>query len=163
MTTDVGQVSENLCDAFYFTRFNFCIDPNALDFIQSSNQYLTAEMAEVKENINALFDPTGNGLEPDLLGVLESILRIHSISAQELFFKWESYCLKMGSEDTKLDLETARMFQKDVQDGVERTYQGRNTQRGSERKPAVNATPRAVTNGDVFGMYVKFTACFVVY
>ena len=109
-------------------------------------------MAEVKDNINALFDATGNGLSPDVLGVLESIQRLYSLSSQELFFKWESYCLKMGSEETQLDLDTARMFQKDVQDALERSYQGKQSERKSDRKSAVGATPRAVPNGDVFGM-----------
>jgi len=110
-------------------------------------------MAEVKENVNALFAPTKPSLGEDIMGVLESIMRLHSISAQELFYKWESYCLKMGSEETTLDLATVRMFQKDVQDNLERSHQGKHTARGSERKPTVSATPRAVGNGDVFGMY----------
>ena len=113
-------------------------------------------MAEVKENLNALFDPTGAGLPPDILGVLESIQRLYSLSSQELFFKWESYCLKMGSEETKLDLDTSRMFQKDVQDALERSNQGKQV-RGSERKSNVSATPRAAQNGDVFGMLDELT------
>jgi len=112
-------------------------------------------MAETQnENLNALFAPSGNGLEPDILGVLESILRLYSITPQELFYKWESYCLKMGSEETKLDLGTARMFQKDVQDGLERSHQGRH----SERKPVVSATPRTTgKSGDVYGMLDELT------
>ena len=109
-------------------------------------------MAEVKENINALFSPASDGLSPDILGVLESILRLHSISEQELFYKWESYCLKMGSEETKLDLNTARMFQKDVQESLERAYQGKHNSRDSARKSAVGSTPRVAGTGDVFGM-----------
>ncbi|KAK5085548.1 DNA-directed DNA polymerase alpha subunit pol12 [Lithohypha guttulata] len=110
--------------------------------------------AAQNENLNALFAPVGNGLEPDIVGVLESILRLYSITPQELFYKWESYCLKMGSEETVLDLPTARMFQKDVQDGLERSHQGKH----SERKPIVNATPRtAVKSGDVYGMLDDLT------
>jgi DNA polymerase alpha subunit B len=109
-------------------------------------------MTEVKENINALFAPASDGLSPDVLGVLESILRLHSISEQELFYKWESYCLKMGSEETKLDVNTARMFQKDVQESLERAYQSKHTGRDSARKSAVGSTPLAANTGDVFGM-----------
>jgi len=106
------------------------------------------------ENLNALFAPAGNGLEPDILGVLESIQRLYSITPQELFYKWESYCLKMGSEETKLDLETARMFQKDVQDSLDRSHQGKQ----SERKPAVSATPRTTgKSGGVYGMLEELT------
>ena len=111
-------------------------------------------MTESKENINALFAPSSDGLPEDILGVLESVLRLHSISAQELYFKWESYCLKMGAEETKLDLNTARMFQKDVQDSLERGHYAKQHGRGSDRKPTVATTPRAVSNGDVFGMLV---------
>ncbi len=116
-------------------------------------------MTEAKENLNAVFDPAGNGLPPDILGVLESTLRLHSLTAEELFIKWEVYCLKMGSEETKLDLETASMFAKDVQESVERgdsrVQQGNKLAPKSDRKSAVHATPRAVGTGDVFGMYAS--------
>ena len=115
-------------------------------------------MTDTKENFNALFSPTGDGLDPSVLEVLESVQRLFSISPQEIFYKWESYCLKMGSEETKLDLDTARMFQKDVQDNFERNaQQGKPMGRASEKKTAVSATPRGVTNGDVFGMLDEIT------
>lgn len=115
-------------------------------------------MADSKENISALFVPTGDGLSPDILSVLESTQRLHSISAQELFYKWESYCLKMGSEETRLDLDTARMFQKDVQDQLERGNQGKpNHTAASGRKSNVGATPRAANSSDVFGMLDELT------
>lgn len=112
-------------------------------------------MADVQnENLNSFFASSGSGLESDVLGVLESILRLYSLTPQELFWKWESYCLKMGPEDTTLDLGTARMFQKDVQDSLERSHQGSH----SERKPMVSATPRsAVRSGDVYGMLDELT------
>lgn len=110
--------------------------------------------ATQNENLNALFSPAENGLEQDVLGVLESIMRLYSINAQELFWKWESYCLKMGPEDTKLDLPTARMFQKDVQDSLENNHQGKQ----STRKPTVTATPRStVKSNDVYGMLDELT------
>ena len=114
-------------------------------------------MTAIKENVYARFDPSGNGLSPDILGVLESIQRLYSLSSEELFFKWESYCLKMGSEETKLDLDTARMFQKDVHEALERSHQGKQNVRGSERKSGVGATPRTVQNGDVLGMLDELT------
>ena len=119
-------------------------------------------MTDMKENLNAAFDPTGNGLSSDILGVLESVLRVHSLTTDELFIKWEVYCLKMGIEETKLDLETARMFAKDVQDSVERgertQHSGPKSAVKSDRKSAVHATPRAGGNADVFGMYVMAIA-----
>ena len=110
-------------------------------------------MAEMKEDLDSYFGASfDNGLPLDVLGELESILRLHSISAQELFYKWESYSLKMGSEETKLDLDTVRMFKKDVQDCLEREHRAKHTGR-IDRRSAVAATPRPAANGDVFGMY----------
>ncbi len=107
----------------------------------------------MKEDLNSYFCPSSdNGLPADVLGELESTLRLHSISPQELFYKWESYSLKMGSEETKLDLDTVRMFKKDVQDGLERDNRGKHATR-TDRRNGVAATPRSALTGDVFGMY----------
>lgn len=110
-------------------------------------------MSEIKEDVNGYFCPSADtGLPIDILGELESILRLHSISPQELFYKWESYSLKMGSEETRLDLDTVRMFKKDVQDGLEREHRGKHANR-SDRRSTVAANPRGAVAGDVFGMY----------
>ncbi|KPI38241.1 DNA polymerase alpha subunit B [Cyphellophora attinorum] len=121
-------------------------------------------MSDEKENLNALFAPAAaDGLPEDILGVLESTQRLHSISAQELFYKWESYCLKMGSEETKLDLDTSRMFQKDIQDQLERGNQGKHAANtrglgGKQVNAPVGATPRGVKDSsDVFGMFDDLT------
>jgi DNA polymerase alpha subunit B len=120
-------------------------------------------MTAMKENLNARFDPAGSGLPAEILDVLESILRVHSLTADELFIKWEVYCLKMGSEETKLSLETARMFSKDVQDSVGRGERTQQTAPKSaiktERRSNLHATPRAGGNTDVFGMYVRPGPC----
>ncbi len=121
----------------------------------------------MKENLDARFDPTGNGLGSDILDVLESILRVHSMSVDELFIKWEVYCLKMGSEETRLDLETSRMFAKDVQDSVERGERahqsGPKSAIKSERKNNLHATPRGGGNTDVFGLYVDIAVILADY
>lgn len=111
-------------------------------------------MAQPTEELNALFAPSSSDeIPPDVLGELQSILRLHSISPPELFYKWESYSLKMGSEETKLNLETVRMFKKDVQDVLERESRGRTHIRSADKRSRVAATPRnVVSNGDVFGM-----------
>lgn len=112
-------------------------------------------MAEGKENLDALFATSpDNGLPPDILGELESMLRLHSTTPKELFYKWESYCLKMGSEETKMNLDTIRMFKKDVQDAVERESRGKHSTRISDKRPTVSATPRNASSGNVFGMCV---------
>jgi DNA polymerase alpha subunit B len=111
-------------------------------------------MEDVAQELNELFASSApDGLPHDVLTELQSILRLHAISPQELFYKWESYSLKMGSEETKLDLATVRAFKRDVQDSLEREIRGKNSHmRSAEKKSGVTATPRAV-NSDVFGMY----------
>lgn len=109
-------------------------------------------MTEIKEGLNRYFSLSADSsLPPDILSELESILRLHSLSPQELFYKWESYSLKMGAEETKLGLDTVRMFKKDVQDGLEREHRGKHAGR-TERRSGVAPTPRGAVTDDVFGM-----------
>ena len=112
-------------------------------------------MASVKENVLHLFAPGQDDLSADIMAELESMLRVHSISPQELFYKWESYSLRMGSEDTKLELGTVRMFKKDIQDSIETA---RHVAGDSVRK-SVSATPRTNGHGgdNVFGMLDEMT------
>jgi DNA polymerase alpha subunit B len=110
------------------------------------------DMDDVTVELNELFAATSpDGLPKDVLAVLQSILRDHSIPPQELFYKWESYCLKMGAEDTKLDLETVRLFKRDVQEALERESRGK-ASRQTDKRSTVTATPRAANTADVFAM-----------
>lgn len=107
---------------------------------------------EIVDELNELFAGAApGGIPKDVLAELQSILRVHSIAPQELFYKWESYCLKMGAEETKLNLDTVRMFKRDVQDTLERESRGKAGRHAESRKPTA-ATPRATTTSDVFGM-----------
>ncbi|PGH27689.1 hypothetical protein AJ80_00704 [Polytolypa hystricis UAMH7299] len=111
-------------------------------------------MEDTVEELNDVFARScPSGLPNDVLGELQSILRLHSTTPQELFYKWESYCMKMGAEETVLDLATARGLKKDIQDTLERESRGKNHLRGSEKKSTMSATPRAIANNhDMFGM-----------
>jgi DNA polymerase alpha subunit B len=103
--------------------------------------------------LNALFATPGTELELDVLSELQSIMRLHSIPPQELFYKWESYSIKMASDDLKLNIESARALKKDVQDGLEREIRSKTHVRSADKRGG--ATPRNISsNGDVFGMYV---------
>ena len=108
-------------------------------------------MATAKVELNELFAiPPATELPSDVLGELQSILRLHSISPEELSYKWESYTIKMGSEQTKLDLDTARAFKKDLQEMLERESRGKAHVRSVDKR---GATPRSTGKGDdVFGM-----------
>lgn len=110
-------------------------------------------MANIKDELNDLFAiPPINELPPDVMRELQSILRLHSISPQELSYKWESYTIKMGPE-TKLDLVTTRAFKTDIQELLEREARSKAHVRSVEKRVA--HTPRIVgKNTDVFGMQV---------
>ncbi|KAI7574638.1 DNA polymerase alpha 70 kDa subunit, partial [Hortaea werneckii] len=91
-------------------------------------------------------------LPDDVAAELQHIVRLLDLNPQEVFFKWESYVIKMGVESTKLDLKTVRDFKKDLQDALERESRAKGqpvAHGGSAKK--TSATPRA-TGGDVFGM-----------
>lgn len=112
-------------------------------------------MSTITEELNRIFAiPPAEELPLDVLGELQSICRLHSISAQELSYKWESYTMKMGTEQTKLDITTVRAFKKDLQEIVEREARSKSHLRSTDRRGAF-ATPRNATKGgDVFGMCV---------
>ncbi|KAF2429779.1 DNA polymerase alpha 70 kDa subunit [Tothia fuscella] len=105
------------------------------------------ETTELQER----FAAPNEELKPEILSELESILRLHRISPEELSYKWESYCMKMGAEETKLDLKTTRDFKKDIQEILERESRSK-MQKGHEKRN-IHATPRAgVGGGDVMSM-----------
>jgi hypothetical protein len=113
---------------------------------------LLRKMTEItNEEIQERFGPAaGAELEADVLTELRSIMQLHSIDVQELWYKWESYSMKMGSDDMKLNIETATALKKDVQDGLER--ESRKAHLHTNKRGG--ATPRsAPNNSDVFGMW----------
>ncbi|KAI4125743.1 MAG: hypothetical protein LQ338_004107 [Usnochroma carphineum] len=94
---------------------------------------------------------------PEVKIELESICRLHSISPEELFYKWESYSMKMGQERTRLDVTTVREFKKDLQESVEREAKSKSHMRSVDKRGAY-ATPRnAAKSGNVFGMLDSVT------
>ncbi|KAM0435341.1 hypothetical protein ACHAPT_003435 [Fusarium lateritium] len=88
-------------------------------------------------------------LEADILSELQSIMRLHSLSPEDLFFKWESYCIKLDTDAQIVTLEGLRNLKQSIQDELEKTQ--RQVHVKTERKVA--GTPRGVAKGgDVFGM-----------
>ncbi|KAJ4362477.1 DNA-directed DNA polymerase alpha subunit pol12 [Neocucurbitaria cava] len=89
----------------------------------------------------------------DVLAELKSMLDLYSISPEELDFKWQAYNLKMGGEENKMDLKTARDFKKTVQDALERESRGKAQQRNDVKRG--QPTPRA-KGGDMYDMLEGF-------
>jgi len=115
---------------------------------------VNANMEDVVDELNNLFaGSSSTPLSKEVITEMRSILRLHSISPQELFYKWESYCLKMGAEETVMDLETVRSLKRDIQEALERESRGKNHLRNVEKRNVIPATPRGIGNNqDVFGM-----------
>jgi DNA polymerase alpha subunit B len=110
-------------------------------------------MDAVATELHDRFSLPSTDLGKVMLTELQSILRIHDITPEDLSFKWESYCMKMGAEETHLDAKTIQDFKKDLQDSLEREIRGK-INKGPEKR-TVAATPRAgVTNVDMFDLYV---------
>jgi DNA polymerase alpha subunit B len=109
-------------------------------------------MAEPADSqLQEVFSSASPNLEPDVLAELSSVMRLHQIDPQELWYKWESYSMKMGLDDMKLNIDTARALKQDVQDGLERENRSKAQVLNSTRRGG--ATPRNVTNaGDVYGV-----------
>lgn len=105
--------------------------------------------------LHEFFSPN-KPLEPDVLSELQSVMRLHNLSAQDLFFKWESYCIKMDIDAQAVSLSTVRNLKQTIQDALE---SGQSSRKMAGR---VSATPRAPGAargagggggvGDVFGV-----------
>jgi len=109
-------------------------------------------MADTQAAINERFAPPDATLPEDVMGELQHIVRLLGLTVEELFYKWESYAIKMGVETTQLSIRTARDFKKDLQDTLERESRAKgHVVHHSVGKKAA-ATPRAGGGGDVFNM-----------
>ncbi|KAI9652949.1 MAG: DNA-directed DNA polymerase alpha subunit pol12 [Alyxoria varia] len=113
-----------------------------------------------KAALNSHFSPRGGSLQPDVLIELSSILNLHDLTPQDLFYKWESYSMKMGLEpsaSSKMDAKTARDLKRDISDAVEREARQRSgpgkSGAADRRGTGATKTPRnKVAGGDMFGM-----------
>ncbi|OQO14511.1 hypothetical protein B0A48_01389 [Cryoendolithus antarcticus] len=106
--------------------------------------------------LHTLFSPHAP-LPSDVLHELLSLTSLLSLTPEELFYKWESYAFKMGTETTLITYKTVKDFKKDLQDALERESRAKAPHASVKR--AVAATPRGAArgNGDVFGMMEGLT------
>jgi DNA polymerase alpha subunit B len=104
--------------------------------------------AELTDRFERYCDTKDASLPADVLAELQSMLRLYSISAEELDFKWQAYSIKMGGED-KMDLKSTRDFRKTIQDTLERDSRGKAQQRNDSKR--AQPTPRA-KGGDMYDM-----------
>ncbi|KAI0874174.1 DNA polymerase alpha/epsilon subunit B [Hypoxylon argillaceum] len=107
--------------------------------------------AEIEE-LNELFATGNKPLEHNVVVELRSAMQLHSLSAQDLYFKWESYCMRLEMADMTLSVETLGALKQDLLDALERSNRSQQVQIKTEKR--TGATPRsaAKNGGDVFGM-----------
>lgn len=106
----------------------------------------------VVEELNERFATGGKELQPDVVAELQSIMRLHDLDVQGLFFKFESYSIKLEMDGMNVSMDTLRAFKQDLKDALERSNRSQPHIK-SEKRPGV--TPRSVAagkGGDVFGM-----------
>jgi DNA polymerase alpha subunit B len=113
---------------------------------------MDASTTELTERFERYCDTKDHEFPSDVLAELQAMIRLYSISAEELDFKWQAYNMKMGGEESKMDLKTARDFKKTIQDALERESRGKAQQRTEVKRS--QPTPRA-KGGDMYDMYVE--------
>ncbi|KAH8599695.1 DNA polymerase alpha/epsilon subunit B-domain-containing protein [Bisporella sp. PMI_857] len=86
--------------------------------------------ASIDSELKERFASVNAEIEPDVLAELQSIMRLHAIDSQELWYKWESY--------------------KHIQDELERENRSKAHVLSSNKRGG--ATPRSANTGDVFGI-----------
>lgn len=96
----------------------------------------------------------GGAIESDILAELQSIMRIHDLTVDDLFFKWESYCIRLDLpvESGALTLANVRNMKQNIQDELEKSHRAAQAPASARNERKVTATPRANGNSDVFGM-----------
>ncbi|KAK4505673.1 hypothetical protein PRZ48_003638 [Zasmidium cellare] len=108
-------------------------------------------MADLEGQIDQFFAAPDSKLPQDVMTELLHILQLMSLSPEDLYYKWDSYVIQMGTETTKLDYKTVRDFKKTLQDALERDSRNKHAVQGAAKR--TTATPRATGGGgDVFGM-----------
>ncbi|KAF3902913.1 hypothetical protein AA313_de0209494 [Arthrobotrys entomopaga] len=100
-------------------------------------------MADKEELVDKFGD-----LPEEVLTELQSMLSIYTIDAEELFYKWEEYCLK--HEDVKPNLKNIMAFKQDTREQFEIEMRSKSK---TAQTPAGRSGPRTAKNaGDMFNM-----------
>lgn len=107
----------------------------------------------VVAELNERFGAANTELSPDVIYELQSIMRLHELDVQDMFFKWESYCIKMDMDQPKMSMSTVRKFKQDLQDTLERANRAQALEQvKTEKRQGGTPRPGARNNSDVFGM-----------
>ena len=86
---------------------------------------------------------------------LKSMLRLYDITPEELFFKWESYCIRLGYDsDVKISVEHVTDFKRDVQKMLEAEVRGKRGVGGGGKAAGTRVIKAEMVEGgvDVLGL-----------
>ena len=109
----------------------------------------------VVAELNEHFGAEGKELEPDVINRLRSIMNLHQLSPQDLFFKFEAYSISVNLDRKSLTLETLSAFKENLQEALDRS---KRTQAHIKTERRAGVTPRNVVKGsDVYGMLDSLT------
>ncbi|KAL1844678.1 hypothetical protein VTK73DRAFT_2044 [Phialemonium thermophilum] len=104
----------------------------------------------VVAELNERFASGDRELEPDVVAELRSIMRLYDLSPEDLFFKFESYSMKMELEGVNPSIQVLRAFKQDIQSSLERSHRAQAHVKSEKR---AGATPRSTAKGaDVFSV-----------
>ncbi|POS83706.1 hypothetical protein EPUL_003086 [Erysiphe pulchra] len=113
----------------------------------------------IEDEIKLRFLSTESDLEADVLAELQSIMRLGSIDVDELWYKWESYIMMMGSNEVKLNIETARNLKKNILKDLE--SESRSKVHKLPSKNRIGTNPRNITTKtdvlDILGGFIPNT------
>lgn len=99
--------------------------------------------------LNERFGSGDKCLAQDVTVEMQSIMRLHDLSPEDLYFKWESYCIKLDIDAANPSFDKMRDFKQGLQNDLEKSTR---TQVHSKPEKRVGATPRTSKGADVFGM-----------
>ena len=101
------------------------------------------------DELQSRFSPN-KPLDADVLSEIKSIMRLHDLDVEDLYLKWDSYCLKLEHDAQNVTLSAIRGLKQTIQDTLEKDN-SRRAQVKSAATPRPNAAARG-GNSDVFGM-----------
>ncbi|PFH60743.1 hypothetical protein XA68_10451 [Ophiocordyceps unilateralis] len=106
-------------------------------------------MADDEAELSARF-AGGKTLEADVTAELQSVMRLYELSAEDVLFKWETYCLRRGHDAGEVSLPAVRGLKYSIHEELERERREALVKK-KEKKRAVAPTAKAGAV-DVMGM-----------
>ncbi|KAI1432659.1 DNA polymerase alpha/epsilon subunit B [Xylaria sp. CBS 124048] len=106
----------------------------------------------VKRELNERFATGDKPLDHNVLIMLHSIMELYSLSVDDLFFKWESYCIKMDIDEVKLSVESLSALKQELLEALERSNRTHQVKVKTEKR--AGGTPRGnmKNSADMFGI-----------